>query len=111
MIYWKRIYRKKHMICVIFMLKSAHKNSVLIYNKGWLSAVRTARLCFLGGLDMAYARARKHYRVAEKEMDMVPDGIFILDEDKTRIIIIAVIIMILVFIKGMIIGLSINQQD
>lgn len=54
---------------------------------------------------MAYARTRKHYRVAKKEAETAPNkGIFISNEHKKKGLIILSVFIAVVFVKGFLFG-------
>lgn len=63
---------------------------------------------------MSYARARQHHRVAErqvKQMAELSDGYFITRNKRDKLIAGAVVLLIVAFIKGIIIGYLFTRED
>ncbi len=54
--------------------------------------------------------AMKHYRVAQKEVEQ-RSGLFIPEENKPEVFIIAIAVVLLAFIKGLIIGSLWNKRS
>lgn len=60
---------------------------------------------------MNYARTRKHYRAARKEVEQNPlNGIFIPNKDKSKLAIIGGGLASLVFLLGLLLGLLTNRD-
>ena len=54
---------------------------------------------------MAYARTKKHYRAAKKQIEQQPlNGIFIPNRDKSKLVIIAAATAFTLFVMGALIG-------
>ncbi len=54
---------------------------------------------------MAYARARRHYRVAQEETQKITQkGLFIPENKKSKLIVIGIAILFVIFLKGMLFG-------
>lgn len=61
---------------------------------------------------MAYARAKKHYRAVQKQIEMSPKkGIFIPKKKKNMFIGIGIAIVLVVFIKGLLCGYILGRND
>ena len=62
---------------------------------------------------MSYAKARKHHRVAKKSaQNNSVKGIFLPHEHKNKLCILTVVFLIMVFIKGILLGFVIaNNED
>lgn len=61
---------------------------------------------------MTYARTRRHYRAAKKEIDQNPTkGVFIPNKDKTKVAAAAGIAGGIVFVMGLLIGLVAGSND
>ena len=55
---------------------------------------------------MTYARTRKHYRAAKKEIEQNPaNGVFIPNRDKSKVAAAAGAAGVIIFIMGLLIGL------
>ena len=55
---------------------------------------------------MTYARTRKHYRAAKKEIEHNPtNGVFIPNKDKSKVAAAAGAAGVIIFIMGLLIGL------
>lgn len=60
---------------------------------------------------MNYARTRKHYRAARKEVEQNPlNGIFIPNKDKSKLAVITGGLASLVFLLGLLLGLLTNKD-
>lgn len=60
---------------------------------------------------MAYARTKKHYRAAKKQVEQKPlNGIFIANRDKSKLAIISAALAITVFMMGLLIGILVNRD-
>ncbi len=61
---------------------------------------------------MAYARAKKHYRAVQKQLEMSPKkGIFIPKKKKNLLICISVAVVLVAFIKGLLCGYILGRND
>ncbi len=61
---------------------------------------------------MAYARAKKHYRAVQKQIEMSPkNGIFIPKKKKNLLICVSVAVVVLAFIKGLLVGYILGKHD
>jgi len=61
---------------------------------------------------MAYARAKKHYRAVQKQIEMSPrNGIVIPKKKKNLVIGISVAVIVLAFIKGLLCGYILGRND
>ena len=60
---------------------------------------------------MNYARTRKHYRAAKKEVEQNPmNGIFIPNKDKNKLAAVAGGMASIVFLLGLMVGLLTNKD-
>lgn len=61
---------------------------------------------------MSYARATKHYRAVQREVEQSPSkGIFIPNKQKNKVILISVGILILAFLKGFLFGYISSRNE
>lgn len=61
---------------------------------------------------MSSVRGRRHYRVAQKEVEQAPQkGTFVKNEDKHKLCICALLFVMIVFIKGFVIGYLLGRQE
>lgn len=61
---------------------------------------------------MAYARATKHYRAVQREVEQSPSkGIFIPNKQKNKVMLIGVGILVLAFLKGFLFGYILTRND
>ena len=61
---------------------------------------------------MAYARAKKHYRAVQKQIEMSPKNvIFIHKKKKNLLICVSVAVLVLSFIKGLLVGYILGKHD
>ena len=60
---------------------------------------------------MTYARTRKHYRAAKKEIEHNPvKGIFIPNRDKQKVAVAAGVAGSILFVMGLLIGLVVSDD-
>lgn len=55
--------------------------------------------------------AKKHYRAFKKQLEISsPKGVFIPNSQKEKLIIISIIVLVLVFIKGILLGSLLSKN-
>lgn len=61
---------------------------------------------------MAYARAKKHYRAVQRQIETSPKkGIFIPKKKKSLFIFVSVAVLLVAFIKGLLCGYILGKND
>lgn len=61
---------------------------------------------------MSYAKHRKHYRVAKKNIESnSAKGLFIPCEYKNKLCVLAIVAFVLIFLKGIVMGYCLSNKE
>lgn len=61
---------------------------------------------------MSYSKSRKHHRVAKKTIETnSAKGLFIPCQHKNKLCVLAIVVFVLVFIKGIMVGYCLSDKE